>query len=174
VTVKGEGKHPRVTSPGGRRWLWRALAVWAGLFGLWMLLAGSVAASEIVVGLLAAAIAAAAVEVVRRQGLVRFRPDPRWLLRVRFIPWRTVREFAMVTGALGRSLLGRRVVGRFIAVDAPVRGSDGRSVARRALMAVGASVAPNSYVVDFDRQGGRIIVHQLVPPYAKQIEDVVP
>jgi multisubunit Na+/H+ antiporter MnhE subunit len=172
-----QGKHPPVTGRRGRRWsrVWPWLAAWALLFTLWMLLAGTLALSEILAGSAAAAVAATAVEVVRRQGLVRFRPDPRWLLRAWGLPWKTIREFVALMVALGRSLTGgRRVRGRFVALPFRAGGNDPRSSARRAVFALGASFAPNTYVVDFDRTDGEVLVHQLLPPYAKQSEDVLP
>ena len=146
---------------------------WVLLFGLWMLLAGTLAVSEIVVGVVAAAIAATAVQVVLGQRLVRFRPDPRWLRRAWIIPWRAVVEFRLLVVALWRAVvLRRRVIGRFRSVPFPVGGSDSRSAARRALFTVGASFAPNTYVVDFEED--RVLVHRLVPPYPVRTEDVVP
>jgi hypothetical protein len=140
-----------------------------------MLLAGTLAISEIVVGLLAAAVAATAVEVVRSQRLVRFRPDPRWLRRAFVLPWRALVEFGLLVMALWRTLvLRRRVAGRFWAVPFPAGGTDSRSAARRAVFTVGASFAPNTYVVDFEKREGRVLVHRLVPPHPKHAEDVVP
>jgi hypothetical protein len=106
---------------------------------------------------------------------VRFRPDPQWILRAGRLPWRTVREFAALAVALGRSVTGRRrVSGRFVALPFRVGGNDSRSAARRAVFTVGASFAPNTYVVDFDRKGQRLLIHQLLPPYANESEDVLP
>jgi multisubunit Na+/H+ antiporter MnhE subunit len=155
--------------------VWRWLVAWILLFALWMLLAGTLAFSEIVVGVAAAAVAATVVESVSRQRLVRFRPDPRWLLRGWWLPWRTVKEFAALSVALGRSLIGRRRVGgRFVALPFRVGGNDSRSSARRAVLTVGASFAPNTYVVDFDQGEQRVLVHQLLPPYANESEDLLP
>jgi hypothetical protein len=53
-----------------------------------------------------------------------------------------------------------------------VGGSDSRSAARRALFTVGASFAPNTYVVDFEEE--RVLVHRLLPPHPNRTEDVVP
>jgi multisubunit Na+/H+ antiporter MnhE subunit len=151
------------------------LAAWALLFALWMLLAGTLAISEIVAGMVGAAIAAIAVEVVRRQRLARFRPDPRWLRYLWGVPWQTLKEFGLVMSTLWRAMvLRRRVGGRFVTLRFPVGGSDSRSAARRAVFTAGTSFAPNSYVVDFDRDEGVVLVHQLAPPYPKDLEDVLP
>ena len=159
----------------GGSWVWRWLAAWSLMFALWMLLAGTLALSEVLVGTVSAAVAAMAVEAVRRQGLVRFRPDPRWLLRVWRLPGRALREFAGLTLALARSLSRRRRVrGRFVALPFPVGGNDRRSSARRAVFTLAASLPSNTYVVDFDRRERRVLVHQLSPPYAKASEDLLP
>jgi multisubunit Na+/H+ antiporter MnhE subunit len=151
------------------------LIAWVLLFVLWMALAGTLAPSEIVTGVLGAAIAATAVEVVRRQRLARFRPDPRWLLHVWRLPWQTLKEFGLVMVALWRIVVLRRGVrGRFVSIPFPVGGNDSRSAARRAMFTAGASFAPNTYVVDFDRSEGTVLVHQLAPPYAKAVEDLLP
>jgi multisubunit Na+/H+ antiporter MnhE subunit len=173
----GRGKQSPVARRRRRRWTTVApwLIAWALLFALWMALAGTLAPSEIVAGSAGAAIAATAVEVVRRQGLARFRPDPAWLRYLWRLPWRTLKEFGLVMGVLWRMVaLRRRVGGRFVSLPFPVGGNDGRSSARRALFTAGASFAPNSYVVDFDRAEGRVLVHQLAPPYPKDVEDVLP
>lgn len=155
--------------PGRTAWA----TAWVLLFGLWLLLAGTLAGSEIVVGLVAAAIAATAVHVVLGQRLVRFHPDPRWLRRAWILPWRAVVEFGLLVMTLWRTVaLHRRVIGRFRSVPFPVGGSDSRSAARRALFTVGASFAPNTYVVDFEED--RVLVHRLVPPHPVRTEDVLP
>lgn len=162
-------------TPRRNAWLPRWLAAWALLFLLWMLLVGTLAISEIVAGVAAAAIAATAVELIRRQRVVRFRPDPRWIGRAWRLPWQTLTEFGRLMVALWRALvLRRRVVGRFSEVPFPVGGNDSRSAARRAVFTVGASFAPNTYVVDFDRREGRVHVHRLVPPHPKDVEDLLP
>ena len=46
---------------------------------LWLLFVDTFAGQEVIVGLVAAAIAATAAELVRSQELVRFRLDPHWL-----------------------------------------------------------------------------------------------
>lgn len=174
MSRREQGKHPRVARGRGKAWV-RFVLAWALLFGLWLLVVGSLAPSELVAGVIVAAMAAAVVDVIRREHVSGFRPDPRWLLRLRTVPGRTLREFGLLVAALARVvLLRRRVVGRFVAVDVEVGGNDGRSIARRALVVAGASIAPNSYVVDFDHEGDRVIVHQLLPPYHTHIDEVVP
>jgi multisubunit Na+/H+ antiporter MnhE subunit len=145
----------------------RARIVWWGvwwlvLLGFWLLLV-TVSVAEFVAGMVAAAIAATAAEVVQAQGLVRFDPDPRWLLRVWKLPRNIVRDCWLVTVALWRHLNGRPVNSSFRAIPFERRGDDARASARRALVVLAISVSPNSIVVGIDEEANLMLVHQLIP-----------
>jgi multisubunit Na+/H+ antiporter MnhE subunit len=49
-----------------------------------------------------------------------------------------------------------------------VSGDDPQSAGRRAFLAIVASIAPNTYVVDLDRERGVAQVHNLDPRRARQ------
>jgi hypothetical protein len=141
-------------------WVW----AWAGLWLLWLLLAGSTDVTEVVAGALAATVAATAAVVVRAQRLVRFRPRARWLRGAWRLPIRMVTEFGLVTAALWRRVvLGREVRGSFRVAPVGARGEDGRSIAHRVLTTAAGSFAPNAYVVGFDLDAGTMLLHELVP-----------
>jgi multisubunit Na+/H+ antiporter MnhE subunit len=141
-----------------------AAILWVLMLGVWMLLSGSLVLSELVAGIAAAAIAAVAFEAVRRQGLVRFRPRARWVLRAWRLPGRLFRESAVVSWALLKGLALRRPVrGRFREVPLRAGGRDGRSQARRILITAAASLSPNAYVVDVDTENDTLLIHELVP-----------
>jgi multisubunit Na+/H+ antiporter MnhE subunit len=125
---------------------------WLVLCGLWLLYVGQHTKENAVAGAIAAAIAVAFAALLARLGLYRFRFDLRLAARVARLPWHVVRDFAVVTAALLRG----RPTGRFVEVDAPAR-----SAGDRALFGLLGSVAPNAYVVDFDRDRGRALVHEL-------------
>jgi multisubunit Na+/H+ antiporter MnhE subunit len=168
-----QGNHPRVS--GGRRrrppWIVRWLAAWILLLVLWMLMASTLDPMELLAGALGAAIAATAVEVVRRQRIAPLRPRPSWLLRGWSLPIRVFAEFGVVLAALWRKVVLRRPVhGVFRAVPFEVGGRDSRSIARRAAVTMAASLAPNRYIIDFDSREGRVLVHELVA----RREDIVP
>src|SRR5436305_5342841 len=83
---------------------------WLVLFWLWILMQGAWEAMEIAAGAGAAALGATFAEVARRQGLLAFAPDLRWLLKVVRMVWRLPYEFAIVAGALFGYLLRLRAV----------------------------------------------------------------
>jgi hypothetical protein len=135
--------------------------VWAGLLLLWFALAGTVSASEALVGAAGAALGATAAEAVRRQGLVHARPRARWLRHGWRLPGRVMVDFGRVMGVLARRMAGRRVLGRFRAIPFPVGGGDERSTARRAVATVAGSLAANGYVLGFDGRDNLVLVHEL-------------
>jgi hypothetical protein len=140
------------------------LVAWPALFALWLVLAGTVSPSEIVAGAIATTLSVGTAEVIRKQGVIGFRPRARWLVRAARIPWRTVSDLALVIAALWRrAVLRRRVRGRFRAEPFPCAGDDPVAAARRALVTVGLSAPPNTYVVDLDHQHDRLVIHELVP-----------
>ena len=145
----------------------RRLAAWlawfGGLFLLWLVLVGTVQDVEQIAGLCAATIGATTAEVVRSQGLLRFRVEWRWL-RLLWKPlWRVVPDFFAVLAALPR-----RARGRFVEVEFPAGGERAVDAGRRAFAVVAPSLAPNRLVVDVDRKTGRALVHDLVPSAASR------
>jgi multisubunit Na+/H+ antiporter MnhE subunit len=130
---------------------------------LWLAFVDTLDPAEVVVGLVAAAIAATAAELVRSQDLVRFRLELRWLRGLTQLPWQTARDCWLLTVALWRHLTGHPARGRFRVVPFPSEADDASSAGRRALVTALVSVAPNTVVVGVEGQGGEMLVHQLVP-----------
>jgi len=130
---------------------------------LWLLFVDTFAAQEVIVGLVAAAIAATAAELVRSQELVRFRLDPHWLRGLPGLPWQVLHDTWLLTVALWRHCTGSPVRGVFRVVPFPSEADDDRSAARRALATALVSVAPNTVVVGVEGAEGEMLVHQLVP-----------
>ena len=127
---------------------------WAVLLGLWQLYVGQTTTQSTIAGAIAAALAAGAAVLLVRVGLFRFGLDPRRLRPAATLPWRLVRDFALVTLALTRGRPG----GAFREVDVPAR-----TAGDRALVGLLGSIAPNAYVVDVDRDRGAALVHELDP-----------
>jgi multisubunit Na+/H+ antiporter MnhE subunit len=148
------------------------LASWIALLALWLLLV-TVSLSELVAGMIAAAIAATAGEVVRAQGLVRFDPDPRWFLRLWKLPRNIVRDCWLVSVVLVRHLTGHPVNSGFRAIPYRSGGDDARSSARRALVVPALSVSPNTYVIGIDEGSDLMLVHQLVASPKEETEEKV-
>jgi multisubunit Na+/H+ antiporter MnhE subunit len=130
---------------------------------LWLAFVDTFARQEVIAGLVAAAIAATVAELVRSQELIRFRLDPRWLRGLPGLPWQVLRDTWLLTVALWRHCTGHPVRGVFRVVPFPSEARDNRSSARRTLVTVVASVAPNTVVVGVEGDEGELLVHQLVP-----------
>lgn len=145
----------------------RRVTVWlcwfGGLFVLWLLLVGNVQYAERIAGLAAAAIGATAVEVVRSQGLLRYRVERRWL-------WRGARQLLRVVPDFFHVLavLPRRPRGAFRTVPFPAGGERDVDHGRRAWATLTASFAPSRLVIDLDRERGEALVHDLLPRAASE------
>jgi multisubunit Na+/H+ antiporter MnhE subunit len=139
------------------------IAWYVPLVVLWLAFVDTLAAEEVALGLVTAAVAATAAELVRSQGLVRFHLDPRWLRDVHRLPWQVLRDCWLLAAALWRHCTDRPFRGEFRVVPFPVEADDARSAARRALATALVSVAPNTVVVGVEGGEGGMLVHQLVP-----------
>ena len=139
------------------------IAWYVPLVVLWLAFVDTFDAAEVTLGLVAAAVAATAAELVRSQDLVRFRLELRWLRGLTQLPWQTARDCWLLTVALWRHCTGRPVRGSFRVVPFPGEADDARSAARRALATALVSVAPNTVVVGIEGAEGELLVHQLVP-----------
>jgi multisubunit Na+/H+ antiporter MnhE subunit len=147
------------------------------LFVLWLAFVDTLATAEVVVGLVAAAVAATAAEVVRDQDLVRFRIRTSWLRDLYRLPGQVLADSRVLAVALWRRLTGRPVHGGFRALPFPVDRDDARSAGRRALVTGFVSLTPNAYVVGIE-EDGVLLVHQLgtdpanpVPPSMLETAD---
>jgi multisubunit Na+/H+ antiporter MnhE subunit len=140
------------------------LAWWAALAAIWLLLVDTVDPEELLVGALAASVAASVAIAMQRRGYIRFWPRARW---ARYVP-NLVRDVVVDTGlltvAVWRKLVLRQPVrGETIRVPFHHGGDNGRDGARRALVNFAVSLTPNSYVVDIDPEADSLLVHRLVP-----------
>jgi multisubunit Na+/H+ antiporter MnhE subunit len=138
------------------------IAWYLPLVVLWLAFVDTLATAEVVVGLVAAAVAATAAEMVRDQDLVRFRLKVSWLRDLRLVLWQVLRDSWMLAGVLWRHLTGRPARGVFRALPFPAERDDARSAARRALVTGVVSLTPNTYVVGVEGDDGSVLVHQLV------------
>ncbi len=160
-------RPPAAPSPAARRST-RArvrfgLAWWAVLMATWLLLVETFAVPELLVGAVAAGLAASVAETVRELGYVRFAPRVIWLRHAPRVAGQILVDCGILFAALARQLLRRRDV-RGVLVRIPVRYGDdsARDAARRALLNFGVSITPNSYVVDLDPETSTVLIHQLV------------
>jgi hypothetical protein len=139
------------------------LACWVLLVGYYFLLVAKPSWAETSAAIVGAALAATAVLVTKRAGELRFQVRAPWLARLGRLPWRVLADSGLVLAALWRQLIVRRPVrGSFRTIPFDPGGQDPASAGRRALVIMGMSLAPNSYVVGMDRERGLLLVHQLV------------
>jgi hypothetical protein len=156
------GPHPPSGSGHVRRVkLW--IAWYVPLVVLWLAFVDTLASAEVALGLVAAAVAATAADLVRAQALVRFRLEPRWLRDLPQLPWQVLRDCWVLGAALWRHLTGRPVRGVFRVAPFPSEDDDARSSARRALVTGILSLAGNTYVVGIEGDEGIMLIHQLIP-----------
>jgi hypothetical protein len=141
------------------------LVMWVALFWLWLLLAGDWNRIEIIAAACGASVAATIGEIARTRADVAPRVPLRWFARAWSVPHQIVIDFGIVTWALARSLVGRRVVrGEFRAHPFPA--GEGSGVRAWAVWA--AQFSPNAYVVEIDTERELVLVHDLVPNRASE------
>lgn len=137
---------------------------WLALFGWWVVLVGTNAGLELVAGACAALLGALLALGARRQGLLRYRFEGRWLAKALKIPWKVVQEIAVVFWALALNLAGlRRLSSRYRAFDFPAGGDDPTSRGRRAVATELDALSPNTLPVDIDPDTGLALRHELDP-----------
>jgi multisubunit Na+/H+ antiporter MnhE subunit len=134
------------------------------MFVLWLLLVDTVQFDELIVGALAAAIAASVGTAVHRRGYVRFAPRLVWAREVPGILRGVVVDCWLLGGALWRRVVRREDVrGTTMRVAFHYGDDSGRDGARRAAVNFAVSLTPNSYVVDIDPDADSLLVRRLVP-----------
>lgn len=137
-------------------------AAWFGpLFGLWVAFVGVTTGSELIAGLAAAAVGATAADIVRRCGLLSYRPPPGLASPLARQLWHTVRDFLLLVWLLVPALTGRRPKGAFRTIEVDTRGDSPSGRGWRAFAGWIGSIAPNTIVVDLDE--GTVLRHDLVP-----------
>src|SRR4029453_9292246 len=120
------GRSPSGRSPPMARRAGFWIAWYVPLVVLWLAFVDTLAWEEVAAGLVAAAVAATAAEIVRSPDLVRFPLDPRWLRGLAGLPWQVLRDTWLLTAALWRHCSGPPVPGSFRAVPFPSAADTGR------------------------------------------------
>lgn len=138
----------------GPRSAWSWLITFAVSGGLWLVLAGSLARSELLAGAAVAAVAATA-SVLARGSAPAGRPRAATLRAAARALATVPADHLRLLRHLGRELRGRPSRGRFEVV--PGRG---------AVEPVIASLSPNRYAIAADDEAGRMLVHRLDGPRA--------
>jgi len=129
------------------------------MWWLFVLLAGDWNRIEWLGAACAATVGATVAEIARTTTRLRPGVPPGRLARVPSALAMVVVDFGILTVALGRSVVRRRVVrGRYV-----VRASPQPDASHRAWTTLVAGFSPNAYVVDFDAERGTVLLHDLVP-----------
>lgn len=137
---------------------------WLALFGWWIVLVGANAGLELLAGACAALLAALLAAALRRQGLLRYRFEARWIVKTLKVPWKVVYELGVVFWALALHLVGlRRLSSRYRAFGFPAGRDDPTSRGRRAVAAAADSLSPNATPVDVDCERDVALRHELDP-----------
>jgi multisubunit Na+/H+ antiporter MnhE subunit len=161
-------------NPRGMGW---SVAGWmTASFGLWLILTSTFAPNEMITGVGASLITAAAAAAVHRHGDVASLRGIRGrdlVQQVAAIPIRYVYDLGVAAAALARRIAGRQVRGSF--VDVEVRGHRRVALHRgyQTFATVLVSLSPNAYIVDFDDEQGTATVHQLRRSSASSLEQLM-
>jgi multisubunit Na+/H+ antiporter MnhE subunit len=139
------------------------------LLGLWMLYVSQTQTNEVLAGVAAALIAAVADAVLKAEDFAKFDPRWEWLLLIVLAFAYAMRATWEVMRALARNVLGKKSQARFKAVNFHVGGDDGRSWARRTLVAVYLTIPANSIVIGIDRERQLILEHEIAPAGTPEI-----
>jgi multisubunit Na+/H+ antiporter MnhE subunit len=131
-------------------------AWWVLLAGLYLLLADSIVLPELVVGAFAAAVGATGAVLCRSQRHELLRPRLRWLRAAA----RPALGIFTDLVPLARTL-ARRGGGELHRVPLTVPADGGEAAAFVAFTEALGSLAPNTVVVDVDREQGVLLVHRL-------------
>jgi hypothetical protein len=148
--------------------VWRGMSVhalrswtvwWLALFGLWVVMEGTNEAMELAAGAGSAALGATLAEFARRQGLLAYAPQLRWLVRIWRLPWRLLYEFTVVAAAIP----SRGARSAWAAMPFPRSGPRPVAAGDRAAALVLENVTPNTMVAGVDTEDHVALKHDLVP-----------
>lgn len=139
------------------------VGIWAGLFGLYLLFAGSASRPEALAGLIVSSIALAGHVRTREVAHRRLEVRAPWLT----LAWRIVvallRDTVLVGGGLVRTVLGREPGGGLAMQPFDSGDFTPAAAARRGIAMLAASVAPNGYVIEVQEPPRGMLMHSFVP-----------
>jgi multisubunit Na+/H+ antiporter MnhE subunit len=142
---------------------------WLVLFGLWVVMQGALEAMELAAGAGAAALGASLLELIRRQGLLRFAPGAAAIASAVRVPGQLLRELSILTTRLALHVTRIRPVrSAWVAVPFEAGGDDALSAGNRALRPLIDNVTPLTIVVDVDCERNVALKHDLVPERASK------
>jgi hypothetical protein len=149
----------------------RAAAVtWLIGFGLYLLFAGQVSGPECAAGAIMTSVAAGLVIFLNRRGHVSMRARAPWGRLAARLGKAVVVDAARVGAAFVRGLYGHNVRGVIMKQPFEIGPVAPEANARRGLVILLGSLAPNGFVLEVQRKPGALLLHRLAP--APRSEDV--
>jgi hypothetical protein len=137
-------------------------AAWVFSAALYLLLIDTTDTPELIVGAVAAAIAATGLELAREQRLVGETIRARWLARLYRPLLNAPGDIRRVSvAALSQLVTPRPARGEFRTLGFPTRSDHEREDGRRALAQSFGSFAPNTIIIGVDPERELILAHQL-------------
>ncbi|HEY2800289.1 MAG TPA: hypothetical protein VGI85_06825 [Chthoniobacterales bacterium] len=140
-----------------------ALGIWIAFFALYLMCAAQLSSAELCLGAIVAATATAFLLVVRHHSSHHFRMNARWLGRLRAVPLQMLIDGMIVFRAILRRPALARGSGRFQAREFHAGNEHPAARTRRALVTIGISCAPNTFVLGTTETEEQLLVHQLAP-----------
>ena len=144
----------------------RALAIgieFLAYLGLWFLFVGKLVFAELVIGIVCAALATVASQVVFQARLAKLVGNPQLWLEAWHLPWTVVKDTGLVLAVLAKHVLGiapAKSLLRAVEFD-PGEEDEPQDATRRALATGYSTVSPNVIVVGIDRERRFLLFHQL-------------
>jgi len=126
---------------------------------VWAVMVGTTQSTELIAGLIASAVTAVFVELLRRRGLLEFRFSPSAARRAWSIPGKVVFDFGLLVWIVAKSVASRRAIrGQWVTSPFPSpEGPQGRFL--RAVAGTLENDVANGLVVDLDHD--RALLHSL-------------
>jgi hypothetical protein len=149
------------------------LAAWVLFVGFYLLMAGQLAAAELSAGAIIAAATVCFVLLCRRGEERGFRFRAPWVRLAGRVSVALVLDSMRVGGVLLRALIRRPVgtVGVVRRLPFHHGGDRPHAAARRALVTLAASIAPNGYVLELPEDEDALPIHRLAPAPPPQDRD---
>lgn len=135
---------------------------WCAYLALYLIFTGNIGRQELAAGAVTASLALFLVIRLRRTFTRTLSIKPVWLIYLWRIPWAMLEESWLLLVAVLRRLAGQEQEGVFIEHHCPGCDYDRHDAARRAFMAFGVCITPNSYLVHYDPDRNNVLLRQLV------------
>lgn len=142
---------------------------------LWIVFVGTFSLHELLIGIIAALLAAVGMVVVTVQYPARFSPGVPDLLALWRLPWNILQGTWEIMEVAGKDALGLKPAKSLFRVDLFYTGTgrDARASARRALAVLYTTVAPNFIVLGVNTNNRKMLFHQIerssVPKMTQQL-----